>query len=108
MPTPLRVLIVEDSPADAELLVHQLRRAGFEPEWKRVESEADFLAALPENPELVILDYSLPQFGAMRALHLSQERGVEVPIIVVSGSAGDPVALSVVEGGAQDYLMKDH
>ena len=62
MPTKLKVLIIEDRPADAELVLRELRRAGYEPEWKRVETEPDFLAQLDQGWEVILADFSLPQF----------------------------------------------
>jgi CheY-like chemotaxis protein len=64
---PLRALIVEDSPADAELMVHELRRSGFDLVWQRVDTEADYLAHLEKQPEIVLADYALPQFSGPRA-----------------------------------------
>ena len=69
-PRPLRVLILEDRPADAELIELELRRAGLELEWTRVDSERDFLASLSEDLDVILSDYSMPQFDALRALSL--------------------------------------
>ena len=67
---PLRVLIVEDNTSDAELMLRELRRAGFEVEWHRVHTERDFLARLEEQPDIVLSDYELPQFNGVQALGL--------------------------------------
>ena len=75
MAVPLRVLIAEDSPADAELIVAQLRRAGFAPQWTRVESEPDFLRELAGQPDIVLSDYAMPQFSGLRAAQLTRESG---------------------------------
>jgi two-component system sensor histidine kinase EvgS len=106
MSTPLRVLIVEDRPADAELMVVELRRAGYDPDWQRVESEADYLARLDPSLDIILADYSLPQFDALRALHLLHERELDVPVIVVTGSF-EEVAIECLKQGANDYLLKD-
>ena len=106
-PAPLRVLIVEDQPAHAELVVRELRRAGFAPEWQRVDDEAAYLEHLSPPPELILADYSLPQFDASRALELLQERGLEIPFVVVSGTVGEDVAVALMKRGATDYLLKD-
>ncbi len=71
MATPLRVLILEDQPADAELMLHELRRAGFAPVWERVETEAAYLAHLDQSLDIILADYHLPQFDALRALRHS-------------------------------------
>jgi signal transduction histidine kinase len=103
----IRVLILEDRPEDAALLVHELRRCGFDPDWRRVVTEAEYLAALGDPPDVVLADYSLPQFDAPRALRHVQERGLDVPFLVVSGSVGEDLAAAVVRQGAADYLLKD-
>jgi CheY-like chemotaxis protein len=63
---PLRALIVEDNPEDAELMVHELSRSGFEVTWKRVDNEADYLTQLEKPHEIVLADYALPQFGGSK------------------------------------------
>jgi len=107
MSTPLRVLILEDNPADAELMVLELRRAGFEPEGQRVESESDYRACLIPDLDVILADYSLPQFDAPRALHLLQESTLDIPLIVVTGAVGEEVAVGCIKQGAADYLLKD-
>ena len=107
MATPLRVLILEDQPVDAELTLHELRRADFAPEWVRVETEQDYLAHLDPALDLILADYTLPQFDAERALHLLQESGLDIPFIVVSGSVDEEVIVERMRQGATDYLLKD-
>ena len=107
MPTPLHALILEDSPADAELLLHELRRAGFEPHGQRVATEPDFLAGLTPPPDIILADYTLPQFDALRALRCVQERAQDVPLIVVTGALSDEAAVACLKQGAADYLLKD-
>jgi diguanylate cyclase (GGDEF)-like protein/PAS domain S-box-containing protein len=107
MATPIRVLILEDRLADAELMVHELRRAGFDPDWQRVESEPDYLASLALTPDIILADYTLPNFDAPRALQQLQERGLDIPFIVVTGAIGDEAAADCVKRGATDYLLKD-
>lgn len=107
MTRPLNLLIVEDSPDDAALLVAELRRAGFEPKWKRVETETDFLAELHKLPDLILCDYSLPQFSGLRAAKLAQESGLAIPFILISGTVGEDVAVEAMKRGATDYLLKD-
>jgi signal transduction histidine kinase len=107
MSTHLSVLILEDRPADAELMLHELRRAGFDPEWQRVETEADYLTHLQADHDVILADYSLPQFDALRALLLLQERGLDIPFIIVSGTIGEELAVFAMKQGAADYLLKD-
>ena len=107
MSVPLRVLILEDAPGDAELMVRELRRAGFAPEWQRVETEAEYLSRLDSALDLILADYSLPQFDAMRALRSVKERVLDIPLIVVTGSISEEVAVECIKQGAADYLLKD-
>jgi PAS domain S-box-containing protein len=103
---PLRVLVVEDSQPDAELALRELRQAGYEPAWKRVETEPDFLAQLDHGWDLVLADYNLPQFSGLRAMELLRQRGLGIPIIIVSGAIGEDTAVAAVKAGANDYVMK--
>lgn len=104
---PLRLLFVEDNPDDADLLLRELRRAGFEPEWSRVDTEVDFLAALQKSPEIILSDYSMPHFTGLRALELLRASGRHIPFILISGTVGEDVAVQAMRGGATDYLLKD-
>lgn len=104
---PLRVLVLEDNAVDAEMVVHALRRAGFDPDWKRVETKVDFLAALDTSPELILSDYSLPHFDGVRALQLLRESGLDIPFILISGTLGEEAAVEAMKLGATDYLLKD-
>src|SRR5881409_414682 len=104
----LRVLIVEDSATDAELMLRALRQAGFEPDHHRVETAAAMRAALDGQAwDVVLSDYSLPGFDAMGALALLRDAAPDVPFIVVSGSVGEDTAVAAMQAGATDYIMKD-
>ena len=103
---PLRVLILEDQPVDAELIELELRRAGLELDWTRVDSERDFLASLSEDLDVILSDYSMPQFDALQALNLLQQTGLDIPFIVVTGSF-EARAIECMKQGAADYLIKD-
>ena len=107
MPTPLRAVIVEDLEADAELMVAELRRAGFEPDWRRVENRRELVDALAATPDVVLADFSLPTFSALDALECLRAERLDVPLIVVSGSIGEEVAVECIRAGAHDYLLKD-
>jgi diguanylate cyclase (GGDEF)-like protein/PAS domain S-box-containing protein len=103
----LRVLVIEDSEDDAALLIHELRRGGYEPVFKRVDTEATFRAALTgQDWDIVIADYSLPHFSAPAALKLLQESGLDLPCIIVSGVIGEDVAVEAMKAGAHDCIMK--
>ncbi|MDR3458140.1 MAG: response regulator [Verrucomicrobiae bacterium] len=103
----LKILIVEDNLGDAELLLAELRRAGFDPQWTRVETEPDFLAELKKSPELVLSDFAMPQFSGLRAAALLQSSGLDIPFILVSGTVGEDMAVEAMKLGATDYLLKD-
>jgi len=107
MPRPLKVLIAEDNLDDAELLVRRLRQAGYEPNWTRVDTEADYLAALGPTIDIVLSDYVMPQFNGLRALELLKKSFPETPFIVISGTIGEETAVAAMKLGATDYLLKD-
>jgi CheY-like chemotaxis protein len=106
-PAPIRVLILEDSPADAELMLRELRNAGLEVQAERVDSETEFAARLAPELDLILSDFQLPQFGGLEALRLLRSRGLDVPFIIVSGSIGEDIAVAAMREGADDYLLKD-
>ena len=109
MATPLRILIVEDSEADAELLLRELRRGGYAPEFERVETHEGLDAALTRQPwDLIVSDYAMPHFNGLQALKCTQGKGLDIPFIIVSGSIGEDVAVAAMKAGAHDYLMKDN
>jgi diguanylate cyclase (GGDEF)-like protein len=107
MATPLQVLILEDCALDAELMLDHLREAGFDPQSQIVDTESAYLAHLDPTLDLVLSDFSMPQFDARRALQLLKARGLEVPFIIVSGHIGEDVAVQCMREGASDYLLKD-
>jgi PAS domain S-box-containing protein len=107
MPRPLQVLIVEDNPYDADVLVEQLRQNDFEPLWTRVDSERAYVEALRPDLDVIISDFSLPQFNGLRALELLKVKGYDLPFIIVSGVIDAETAVEAIKAGASDYLMKD-
>src|SRR2546422_6006063 len=104
---PLRLLILEDRPEDADLALRELRRAGFDPTWRRVEDEEGFKASLDPELDLIIADYHQPQFDALRALKLMQEAGLEIPFVLVSGAIGEDMAVAAVRFGAVGYVLQN-
>ncbi len=103
----LRVLVLEDRPADAELVLYELKRSGYKFSHRRVDTQVDYAQALSEPIDIILADYSLPQFNAMQALHLLQERGLDIPFIVVTGTISEEAAVETMKQGAADYLLKD-
>lgn len=109
MNTPLRTLIVEDSDDDTELLVRELRRAGYQPTFQRVETAESLNAALDQKGwDVVISDYTMPQLSGLDALKLVRRRGNDIPFIILSGSIGEEIAVGAMRAGAHDYIMKDN
>jgi diguanylate cyclase (GGDEF)-like protein/PAS domain S-box-containing protein len=105
---PLRLLIVDDSPEDADLVVRELRRAGFSLRWSRVQTEPDFREALREGPDIIVSDYFMPGFSGLRALELLKGGGQQhLPFILISGTVGEEEAVQAMRAGATDYLLKD-
>jgi signal transduction histidine kinase/CheY-like chemotaxis protein len=107
MTIPLRVLIAEDRPTDAELMMHELRRSGFDPNWIRVESEEEYLKELESGPDVILADHTLPAFDAPRALQLLKQSDLDIPLIVVTGSVSEDEAVERIKQGASDYILKD-
>ncbi|HET7909163.1 MAG TPA: response regulator [Nitrospira sp.] len=104
----LRLLIVEDDPTDAELVVRELRKSGFDPAIRRVATREAFLSALSDDrPDVIIYDHNLPQFSSSEALQLAQHADLGIPFIIVSHAIGDEEAVALMRGGAADYLLKD-
>ncbi len=109
MGIPLRVLIVEDSEDDALLLVRVLRRSGYDLTYKRVDTAAAMSAALETHSwDIIIADYTMPEFNGLAALALMQEKKLDLPFIIVSGSIGEDIAVAAMKAGAHDYIMKGH
>jgi PAS domain S-box-containing protein len=104
---PLKVLVLEDRPVDAELILYEMKRSGYDCDGKRVDTQGDYLKAIEESPDIILADYSLPQFTAMQALYLLQERGLDIPFIVVTGTISEEAAVETMIQGAADYLLKD-
>lgn len=107
MAQPLRVLLLEDLDTDAELMVHELKQAGFDLVWDRIETEEALLECLDRPYDLILSDNSMPSFDAMRALTCLQQRKLDIPLVIVSGSIGEEQAVALLRHGAADYIMKD-
>src|SRR5262245_55378657 len=103
----LRVLLLEDNVADARLLLEELRLTGLDVDSERVSTEAEYRRALATEPDVILADYTLPDFDAARALAIRTERGVAIPFIIVTGSIGEETAVACMRAGATDYLLKD-
>lgn len=105
---PLRILLVEDSPLDAQLIARELQRFGYELACERVDTPEAMQAALMRHSwDVVLADYSMPRFCGLDALKLVKASGLELPFILVSGTIGEETAVAAMRAGAYDYLLKD-
>ena len=103
----LRVLIIEDSRFDARVLRGELEHGGYELEYELVDSPEGMRTALAaESWDIIISDYVMPDFSGLDAIRISQESGLEIPIIIVSGKIGEDTAVGAMKAGAHDYLIK--
>ena len=107
-PEKIRVLLVEDSPVDTELLLREMGRGGFEVEFDRVQTAEEFSRCIrTKSYDVVLADYNLPQWTGMEALELLHQEGLDVPLILVSGALPDVTAVDCIKQGASDYVLKD-
>src|SRR5882724_9157053 len=105
----LRVLNVEDSERDATLVRRHLALAGYDVIAERVDTHAAMKAALEERHwDLILSDYTMPNFSALDALAVLEESGLDIPTIIISGTVGEELAVQAMLAGAHDYLMKDN
>jgi two-component system, cell cycle sensor histidine kinase and response regulator CckA len=107
MGTPLRVLIIEDSEDDTLLIMHELKRGGYDPKYERVETAGAMNDALNQQEwDLVISDHSMPHFNSFNALDVLKKRGLDLPFFLVSGTIDEERAVSAMKAGVHDYIMK--
>ena len=109
MPSSIRILVVEDSLDDTWLMVRELQRGGFHVDFERVETPAAMQAALElQKWDILLSDYRLPLFSGTAALQLYQQKGDDIPFIVVSGAIGEDRAVEILKLGAHDCIMKEN
>ena len=105
--TSLRLLIVEDSPDDAELVVEELISGGFQVDWERVDTPERLVTALEERSwDIVISDFAMPRFDGLRAFEILRKGAFDIPFIFVSGAIGEERAVEAMRAGARDYVIK--
>lgn len=108
-PQALKILILEDEPTDAELMVGALRKAGLQFTAKRVATRAAFVAALDRDPpDILLADYTLPDFSGRDALEHVRDTHPEVPVVMVTGTLGEEAAIELLKAGAKDYVLKSN
>ncbi|HEQ97910.1 MAG TPA: PAS domain S-box protein [candidate division Zixibacteria bacterium] len=104
----IRLLLIEDSETDAELILHLLKKDGMEVEHKRVQSARGMRTAMENSSwDVVISDYSMPRFDAIKAWEILKETDIDIPFIIVSGKIGEDTAVEAMRSGVHDYIMKD-
>ena len=109
MNKPLRVLLVEDSEVDADLLMRFLQKSGYQTSCRRVDAADQLAAALQSAAwDIVLCDWRMPGFDALQALEQIKTSGQELPFIIVSGTIGEDSAVEAMRAGAHDYVMKSH
>ncbi|UII22372.1 sensor histidine kinase [Fulvivirga ligni] len=101
-----KVLIIEDSEDDYDLLVRHISRAGITIDPKRIETRNELVSSLENHWDLIISDNSLPQFNAPEALKLTRKKNQNVPFLIVSGTIGEEAAVNAMRAGANDYILK--
>ncbi|MFI5381415.1 MAG: PAS domain S-box protein, partial [Tepidisphaerales bacterium] len=104
---PLKVLVLEDRVEDLELLLHTLKKADFDPIWRRVETESEFRSAVAQDWDVILADFNLPGFTAPGAMEILRQQGIDTPFLVITGSISEEVAVECLKKGAADYLLKD-
>jgi len=99
--------MLEDNVADAELVKFALRDGGMNFTVKRVDSKVQYLKELEESaPDIILLDYALPDFDGFTALQMAQEKYPDIPFIFVTGTLGEEVVIEMLKSGATDYVLK--
>ena len=107
MKTPLRLLLLEDDPVDADLVAATLSEAGLEFTARRVDTRSDFIAAIETGAfDLILADYSIPGFDGMTALSLARQQAPDIPFLFVSATIGEELAIDAMHHGATDYVLK--
>jgi signal transduction histidine kinase len=105
----LRVLLVEDNPDDAELVILELSRAGYQPSFRRVQTGQELTAALTSQTwDVIVSDHSLPNFSAPEAFAVVRGLNIDIPFIIVSGTVGEEIAVHAMRTGVHDFLLKGH
>lgn len=107
MPEPLRIVILEDRPADAQLIAKTMEKQGLEFVWERVDTLDGLVRALNVRADVILADYLLQGFTAIDAMEMMKQNGIEIPVIIVTGELGDEAAAECIRKGATDYILKD-
>ena len=105
----IRVLVVDDNAFDCELMLHALKGGSFQTESDLVQTADEFVDKIRRNRyEIILADYSLPQWNGMETVKLLRQEGLDIPVVLVSGALGELKAVECIKQGAADYVLKDH
>lgn len=105
----MRILFIEDMRQDVERAIYHLKRSGLDCEWRHVETEPDLISCLQEfSPDLVLSDFSLPQYDGMSALRVARAHAPDIPFLFLSGTIGEERAIEALRSGAVDYVLKEN
>ena len=105
----LKILHIEDNPADAGLIARELKQSGFDFVLKVVETKNDYNSALKDfKPDIILSDHSLPQFDSIEALSIYNVNKIEIPFILITGSVSEEFAIKCIKEGADDYILKNN
>jgi DNA-binding NtrC family response regulator len=105
----LQVLMVEDSEDDALLIIRELKKGGYAPEYERVETASAMLTAMKDKTwDIILSDYKMPHFSGEKAIAVLKETNIDIPVIIVSGTIGEETAVECMRLGAHDYIMKNN
>ena len=108
-PSTLRVLLVEDDPSDSELILHAMRNGGFAVDHDVVQTAEEFTARIRKNSyDTILADYRLPGWNGMETVEILRHEGLDIPVVLVSGTLGEQKAVECIKQGAADYVLKDH
>jgi len=108
MNLPLRILLLEDNIADAELIQRAVKKSPILCQFRHVSNREEFLQALDDEvPDLILSDNTLPQYNATEALQLVRARFPHLPFILITGTVSEEYAASIIKQGADDYILKD-
>jgi DNA-binding NtrC family response regulator len=104
----IRVLIVEDSENDTELILRELKQGGYDPIHKRVDTAAAMIEALDAQPwDAIVSDHAMPQFNALDAHKLMKDKGVNLPFIIVTGVKGEVLPVKAIKAGIEHFIPKN-
>jgi signal transduction histidine kinase/DNA-binding NarL/FixJ family response regulator len=106
MGTLVRLLVIDDSEEDAELIVRELTRQGLDISYERVDTEEALMAALQKSWDAIISDFSMPLYDGLKAFEIVTQHGSNIPFIFVSGVLGEERAVEAMRAGARDYVLK--